>query len=61
MIEIKSEFTGNGVETSINLSGDRFEVLLELGGTLMAVHKKLDEMQLDGGTENSSEEVTTCS
>ena len=61
MIEIKSEFTGNGVETSINLSGDRFEVLLELGGTLMAIHKKPDEMHLDGGTENSSEEVTTCS
>lgn len=61
MIEIKSEFTGNGVETSINLSGDRFEVLLELGGTLIAIHKKLNEMKLDGDTEKASEEVTTCS
>ena len=61
MIEIKSEFTGNGVETKIKLSGDRFEILLEIAGTLTAIHKKLNEMQLDGDTEKASEEVTTCS
>lgn len=42
MIEIKSEFTGNGVETKIKLSGDRFEILLEIAGTLTAIHKKTE-------------------
>ena len=61
MIEIKSEFTGSGVDTSIKLSGDRSEILLEIAGTLIAIHKKLNEIQLDGDTEKASEEVAACS
>lgn len=69
MIEIKSEFTGSGVETSIKLSGDRSETLMEIAGVLIAIHKKLNEIQLDGDTEKmldemaraTGEEATICS
>ncbi len=61
MIEIKSEFIVNRVDTKIELSGDQFETFMEIVATFAALEKKLKEMQPGGDTEKASEEVTTCS